>query len=288
MARRLGTGVESKDVKNMDIIKNAPISCMENAFSVKGLNVVVTGGNRGLGRGISQAFAECGANVAILCRNEESGAEAAKELETLGGKCFCVQCDVGDFDSVVAAKEAVAREFDHVDVLVNNAGIDAHKSLFDDERLEEWKRVMSVNLDGVAACVQQFGKWMMDARRGGSIINISSIGGQGIGDPRINPMPPYNASKAALDHLTRHLSIVMGDYGIRVNCIAPGPTHSGLDGDLPDKINDFIRDTMPAHRFGEPIEIGALAVYLASPAGSQVTGTVINHDGGTMVVGLTF
>ena len=101
-------------------------------------------------------------------------------------------------------------------------------------------------------------------------------------------MPPYNASKAALDHLTRHLSIVMGDYGIRVNCIAPGPTHSGLDGDLPDKINDFIRDTMPAHRFGEPIEIGALAVYLASPAGSQVTGTVINHDGGTMVVGLTF
>lgn len=109
----------------MDIIKNAPISCMENAFSVKGLNVVVTGGNRGLGRGISQAFAECGANVAILCRNEESGANAAKELESLGGKCFCVQCDVGDFDSVVAAKEAVAREFDHIDVLVNNTGIDS-------------------------------------------------------------------------------------------------------------------------------------------------------------------
>ena len=72
----------------MDIIKNAPISCMENAFSVKGLNVVVTGGNRGLGRGISQAFAECGANVSILCRNEESGANAEKELESLGGKCF--------------------------------------------------------------------------------------------------------------------------------------------------------------------------------------------------------
>ena len=272
----------------MEHVITAPIESMRDAFSVKGLNVVVTGGNRGLGRGIAQAFAECGANVAILCRNEESGKEAARELSELGVESFAVRCDVGDYDDVVAAREAVAQHFDHVDVLVNNAGIDSKHGLSEDERLEEFKRVMSINLDGAAFMIQEFGQWMMDERRGGSIINISSIGGQAIGDPRSHPMPSYNTSKAALDHLTRHLSIVMGDYGIRVNVIAPGPTHSDLDAGLPPQITSFIDDTMPMHRFGEPLEIGALAVFLASPAAAQITGTVMNHDGGTMVVGLTF
>ena len=265
-----------------------PITTMKDAFSVEGYNVVVTGGNRGLGRGIAQAFAECGANVAILCRNEESGKKAAAELAELGVKSFAVKCDVGDFDDVLAAKDAVAKEFDRVDVLVNNAGIDGKHGVFDDERMEEFKRVMNVNLDGVAAMIQVFGQWMMDEGRGGEIINISSIGGQAIGDPRAHPMPSYNASKAALDHLTRHLAIVMGDYGIRVNSIAPGPTHSDLDAGLPPSITQFIDETMPMHRFGEPLEIGALAVFLASPAAAQITGVVANHDGGTMCAGLTF
>ncbi len=265
-----------------------PITTMKGAFSVEGYNVVVTGGNRGLGRGIAQAFAECGANVAILCRNEESGKKAAAEIAELGVESFAVKCDVGDFDDVLAAKDAVAERFDHIDVLVNNAGIDGKKGVFDDERMEEFKRVMNVNLDGVAAMIQVFGQWMMDEGRGGEIINISSIGGQAIGDPRSHPMPSYNASKAALDHLTRHLAIVMGDYGIRVNSIAPGPTHSDLDAGLPPSITEFIDETMPMHRFGEPLEIGALAVFLSSPAAVQITGVVANHDGGTMCVGLTF
>ena len=272
----------------MIYVRTNPITSMKDAFSVAGYNVVITGGNRGLGRGIAQAFAECGANVAILCRNVDSGEAAVEELARLGGNHFAVRCDVGDFDDVVAAKEIVSRRFDHIDVLVNNAGIDGKHGVFDDERLEEFKRVISVNLHGVAAMIQVFGQWMMDERRGGSIINVSSIGGQGIGDPRIHPMPSYNASKAAVDHLTRHLCIPMGDYGIRVNAIAPGPTHSDLDAGLPPVITRFIDETMPMHRFGEPIEIGALAVFLASPAASQITGVVANHDGGTIVAGLTF
>lgn len=260
---------------------------MKDAFSVEGYNVVVTGGNRGLGRGIAQAFAESGANVAILCRNEESGKKAAAELSELGVTAFAVKCDVGDFDDVLAAKDAVAEKFDHIDVLVNNAGIDGKKGVFDDERMEEFKRVMSINLDGVASMVQVFGQWMMDEGRGGEIINISSVGGQQIGDPRLHPMPSYNASKAALDHLTRHLAIVMGDYGIRVNAIAPGLTHSDLDADLPPTITEYVDVTMPAHRFGEAIEIGALAVFLSSPAGVQINGDIINHDGGITCVGLT-
>ena len=108
----------------MVYVRTQPITSMKNAFSVEGRNVVVTGGNRGLGRGIAQAFAECGANVAVLCRNEESGKKTAAELCELGVECFAVKCDVSDFDEVLAAKDAVAQCFDHIDVLVNNAGID--------------------------------------------------------------------------------------------------------------------------------------------------------------------
>ena len=96
---------------------------------------------------------------------------------------------------------------------------------------------------------------------------------------------PYNASKAALNHLTRFLAIDLGDYGIRVNAIAPGPTHSDLDKDLPPSALAAIENGMPMHRFGMPIEIGALCVFLASPAAVQMTGNVIEHDGGMHLIG---
>ena len=273
----------------MDYIITEPIKSMKGAFSVEGLNVLVTGGNRGLGRGISEAFAECGANICVLCRKEEVAQTAAAEIaEKYGVEAIGVGCDMGVYEQIIAAQKAVAAKWDHIDVLINNAGIDNHYSIFDDENLQEFKQVLDVNLTGVAAACKAFGQWMMDEKRGGTIINISSIGGQGLGDPRINPMPAYNASKAGLDHLTRHLSILFGDYGIRVNTIAPGLTHSALDADLPPIVNDYVDNTMPAHRFGEPIEIGALAVFLASPAAQQITGTTINIDGGIMMTGLTF
>ena len=98
-------------------------------------------------------------------------------------------------------------------------------------------------------------------------------------------MAPYNCSKAALNQLTKYLAIELGDYGIRVNAIAPGPTHSDLDKDLPPSALAAIENNMPMHRFGEPIEIGAYCVFLASPAGSQITGTVCVHDGGMLLVG---
>jgi NAD(P)-dependent dehydrogenase (short-subunit alcohol dehydrogenase family) len=126
---------------------------------------------------------------------------------------------------------------------------------------------------------------MVEAGKGGSIINISSIGGQAVGNSRAQPMAPYNCSKAALNQFTRYLAIELGDYGIRVNAIAPGPTHSDLDKDLPPSALAMIENGMPMHRFGEPIEIGAYCVFLASPAGCQITGTVCVHDGGMLLIG---
>jgi len=262
-----------------------PIKNMTDAFSVKGQNVVVTGGNRGIGLGISEAYAQSGANVAILCRGRESGAAAVENLRQYGTKCFFVCCDVGDADSVNAAAGEIFRQFENVDVLINNAGVSTVGRFLDDKDMAEWRRVINVNLNGPAHTIQAIVPRMIAAGRGGSVINISSIGGQSLGGALTHPMAPYHASKAALDIFTRNMAIEFGDYGIRVNGIAPGPTHSDLDKDLPPDAFEKISRIMPAHRFAEPIEVGALCVFLSSPAGSQITGTVIVHDGGMLLVG---
>jgi NAD(P)-dependent dehydrogenase (short-subunit alcohol dehydrogenase family) len=267
------------------IIRTSPIANMKDAFSVNGLNVVITGGNRGIGFGISLAYAQCGANVAILCRNRESGDKAVEELRQYGGTFFCVTCDVGNLDNVKAAVVEILKTFSCIDVLVNNAGISTVGEFLDDTDLSQWHNVINVNLNGPAHTIHEIVPHMIKAGNGGSVINISSVGGQALGGAKTHPMPPYHASKAALDMFTRNMAIEFGDYGIRVNGIAPGPTHSDLDKDLPPDAFEKFETLMPMHRFAEPIEIGALCVYLASPAGNQITGTVIVHDGGILLVG---
>lgn len=261
-----------------------PIKNMTDAFSVKGQKVVITGGNRGIGLGISAAYAQSGASVAILCRGKESGEAAAADLRRYGAECFCVACDVGSAPDVQAAAEEVRDRLGSVDVLINNAGVSTVRKFLEDANLSEWHRVINTNLHGPAHTIYAFAPAMIQAGKGGSIINISSIGGQGLGGARTHPMSPYHVSKAALDMFTRNMAIELGDYGIRVNGIAPGPTHSDLDRDLPPDAFEKVAAMMPMHRFGEPIEIGALCVFLSSPAGNQITGTVLVHDGGMLLV----
>jgi NAD(P)-dependent dehydrogenase (short-subunit alcohol dehydrogenase family) len=264
--------------------RTTPIGSMKDAFSVKGLNVVITGGNRGIGLGISTAYAQSGANVAILCRNIEKGNEVVEELRQYGTTCFCVACDVGSAESVNTAVAEVLKTFPGVDVLVNNAGISIVSEFLDDKELKAWHDVINVNLNGPAYTMHAIVPHMIKAGRGGVVINISSTGGQHLGGARTHPMPPYHASKAALDMLTRNMAIEFGDHGIRVNAIAPGPTHSDLDKDLPQDALDKFENLMPMHRFAEPIEIGALCVFLSSPAGNHITGTVVVHDGGLLLI----
>jgi len=264
--------------------RTTSISRMKDAFSVKGMNVVVTGGNRGIGLGISTAYAQSGANVAILCRNTAKGNEAVEGIKQYGTDCFCVACDVGSAGSVKAAAAEVLKRFPVVDVLVNNAGISIVSEFLDDADFKAWHEVVNTNLNGPAYTMQAFVPQMIETGRGGSVINISSTGGQHLGGARTHPMSPYHASKAALDMLTRNMAIEFGDHGIRVNAIAPGPTHSDLDKDLPQDALDKFENLMPMHRFAEPIEIGALCVYLSSPAGNHITGTVIVHDGGLLLI----
>jgi NAD(P)-dependent dehydrogenase (short-subunit alcohol dehydrogenase family) len=260
-----------------------PIQSMKDAFSVKGMNVVVTGGNRGIGLGIATAFAQGGANVAILCRKVEKGIAEAEELRKNGVKCECIACDVSNLDSVKAAVAQVLEQFGTIDVLVNNAGIAPVSRLIDDENLQDWRASFETNLHGPANTIHVVAPHMIQ-NGGGSIINISSIAGQAVVSAMDHPKPGYHCSKAALDQLTKYMAMELRGTGIRVNCIAPGLTHSELDIYLPKTIYDFVDNVLPTRRFSDPIEIGAGCVYLASPAGAQVNGVILSIDAGKLLV----
>ena len=266
------------------IIKTPAITDMTGAFIVKGQNVVVTGGNRGIGLGITRAYAQSGANVVILCRDVERGKKVVEDIKQYGGKYTCFGCDVADLDSVKAATDQIFEFFDNVDVLINNAGVSSTLEFLSDKDLSEWYRVIDTDLHGAAHIVYTITPKMREAGRGGSIINISSVGGQSVSNSRHFHHPPYNVAKAGLDIFTRYLAIDLGNYGIRVNSIAAGPTHSDLDNDLPPVAIEHVEKELPTHRFGEPMEIGALCVFLTSPAACQITGTIIPHDGGLLCI----
>ena len=269
---------------NMEYKLTPPIKTMKDAYSVAGKNVVVTGGNRGIGRGIVQAFAEEGANVVILCRNLESGKKACEELAPLGGKYECFKCDISDYDNV---KEVIPQVFDFlgsVDVLVNNAGVATTTPFISENGLKEWHRVINTDLHGVANVIYEVAPKMIDAGKGGEIINISSCGGVRVSGCKEHHNAPYNVSKAGIDIFSRYLAVCLGDYGIRVNSIQPGLIHSDLDKDLPAEFVERTMNNLPCHRFGEGIEVGAFAVYLSSPAGVHLTGGNYNFDGGLLCV----
>jgi NAD(P)-dependent dehydrogenase (short-subunit alcohol dehydrogenase family) len=268
----------------MEYIKIPPITDMAEAFSVKGYNVIVTGGNRGLGFGIATAFAQAGANVAIVCRGKESGAAAAKKLEQYGGKYINVAADVSDEAQAKAAAEEIYAQFGTVDVLINNAGVDSPAQFFDEDGLSEFRRVIDVDLIGPANMIYAVAPGMMKAGRGGAIVNISSAAAVTVHSAKELGGSGYCSAKAGLDQFTRHLAIILGDYGIRVNGINPGPTHSDLDEHLPDDFRNMVENELPAHRFGEPIEIGALCVFLSCPASAQIRGINCRHDGGLTLI----
>lgn len=256
-----------------------PIVNMQDAFSLKGKNALITGGNRGLGFGIATAMAQMGANIAILCRDSKKAQEALAELEQYGGKYESFSCDVTDLKSVRKAVAEVYDSFENIDILVNNAGVSCVNELLDmDEELSDWYNVLNTDLNGTVHMTYEVGKRMRDAGRGGSIINITSNAAFIVN--KTQAMSPYSASKAAANHFTKCMAVELGKYNIRCNAIAPGFTNTELSKHIPANMFEYINNQMPLGRFGEPIEIGALAVYLASPAAAQITGTVQVIDGG--------
>jgi NAD(P)-dependent dehydrogenase (short-subunit alcohol dehydrogenase family) len=247
-------------------------------FSLAGQVGIVTGGGQGLGKLFCQAFAEAGADIAVAEIDEETGPLTAQEIREMGRRASFVQTDVRQRNSVQAMVKAVLAEFGRIDFLMNNAGITKWCDA-EDVSEDDWRAVIDVNLNGLFYCSQAAARHMIE-RGEGRIINVASMSGYVANRPQ--PQASYNASKAAVIHLTKSLAAEWAPYNIRVNAIAPGymdtPMARPFFGD--PQYGDVWMDAIPLGRPGKPEELGPLAIYLASEASSYVTGTTVVIDGG--------
>lgn len=261
------------------------IKNMKDAFSVKGKNVLVTGGNRGVGLGVVQAFAQSGANVAIMARDEKAARKVLADISDNGGKYQFFKGDVinkGDCERVV---NSVKNEFGSLDILVNNAGICRHRRTLDmGPDFKDWYEVIDVNLNGYFL-MSYYAAEIMKEQGGGSIINISSIAAKGVLVPQWQCS--YNASKAAINHLVESLSLEWAPYNIRINAIEPGYTETEmLDIEKTERSIEWYnswKKSCPTGRFLTPIEVGALCVYLGSEASEYCRGSLFLIDGGYLL-----
>jgi NAD(P)-dependent dehydrogenase (short-subunit alcohol dehydrogenase family) len=238
---------------------------------------IVTGGGSGLGLAIAKAFTENNIQTIIVGRDEEK-LKTAKEQ--LGDNCFYKTCDLSSLSAIPSLIENVLAEFGKIDILVNNAGIN-QKKVFEEVTDEEFQRILTTNVTAVFSISREVVKDMLK-RKSGCIINISSMAAQ-YGLPKVIA---YSASKTAIDGMTRAMAVELSPNGIRVNAIAPGfiysaMTEKALNSDPERKAKVFNRT--PMGHMGQPEDIGAAALYLASDAAKYVTGVVLPVDGGNSI-----
>jgi NAD(P)-dependent dehydrogenase (short-subunit alcohol dehydrogenase family) len=247
-----------------------------DAFSLSGKVSVVTGANRGIGRALVTALAEAGSDAVLLVRDTGGSAEVLADLERLGVTAITVTADVTEPDQVRRAVGQVMDRLGQVDVLVNNAGVGIHRPSLE-VTAEEWQFVLDINVNGVWHCCQEFGRQMV-TQHSGAIINIGSISANIVNRPQWQPA--YNASKAAVHHLTRSLAAEWAPYGVRVNALAPGYIKTEMAPVDRPEFKRYWIDDAPMQRYAMPHELGPSVVYLASDASSFMTGEVVVIDGG--------
>ncbi|MDN4162830.1 SDR family NAD(P)-dependent oxidoreductase [Nocardioides abyssi] len=246
-------------------------------FRLDGKVAVVTGASSGLGVAFARAFAEAGADVVLAARRADRLTETARLVEATGRKALCVPTDVADPDSCTNVIALAVEELGHVDVLVNNAGIGTAVPATR-ETPEEFRQVVDVNLNGCYWMAQACGRVMQP---GSSIVNISSV--LGLTTAGL-PQAAYAATKAGLIGLTRDLAGQWtGRKGIRVNAIAPGFFDSEMTEQYPPGYLESRQDRIPAGRKGDPAEVAATAVFLASAAAGYITGQTLAVDGGMTI-----
>jgi NAD(P)-dependent dehydrogenase (short-subunit alcohol dehydrogenase family) len=255
---------------------------VQELFDLGGRVAIVTGGGSGLGRGMAEALAECGADVVLCARKEERCEQAALELtEQHGVRALGLRCDVrerGQIDEVVARTVA---ELGRIDVLVNNAGT-SWAARPEEVPLEGWQKVLDVNVTGAFLFAQAVGRALIEQGEGGRIVNVSSITAfRGIESETLDALP-YNASKGALVALTIDLAVKWAPHRVNVNAIAPGWFPSDLSRPVLERSGERLLERIPLRRFGGADDLKGAVAFLSSAASGYVTGHTLVVDGGLL------
>lgn len=244
---------------------------------LKNKTAVVTGGTRGIGMAIARKYLENGANVVIAGSRQETVDQALEKLQEYEGRIMGICPDLCNPEEVAAAFASVKDRFGSLDILANNAGISSRTSIYE-YTLEEFTKIVDINLKAVFVCSQAAAR-IMKEQGGGVIINTSSMVGEygqatGCG---------YPTTKFAVNGLTKSLARELAKDGIRVNAVAPGVTNTDMVAALPKEMVDRISAGIPLGRVGEPTDVANAFLYLASDMAAYVTGVVLRVDGATMV-----
>jgi NAD(P)-dependent dehydrogenase (short-subunit alcohol dehydrogenase family) len=252
---------------------------LQSIFDLSGKVALITGASRGIGEAIAIAYSQAGAKVVLVSRKQADLDQVEGKIREAGGDVIATAAHTGDMAAITAVVEKATATYGGIDIVVNNAATNPHFGPILTAEDSHWDKILDVNVKGycrvVKACVES-----MQARGGGKVINMSSVAG-------LEPQPMmgvYSVSKAAVLMLTRVLAAELAPYNIQVNAIAPGFVKTKFSAALwqNPQINEAILKRIPQKRMAEPEEIAGLAVYLASPASSFVTGSISSIDGGQL------
>ncbi len=252
--------------------------------SVAGKRVIVTGAASGMGRATAHLFADEGARVAIVDLDAERVLAVADEIRDAHGPESVGEfpCDVGDLAAVKNLVGAVRERVGGIDVLINNAGVALPTSAFQDEESYEanWARTVAVNLTAHSWLIRECLSALQEAPDGGRVVNIAST--EAI--VTTGGMAAYTATKSGVVGLTKSFAVELGRFGITVNCICPGPIHTGMTAGLDDDAKEtYARRRVPLRRYGDPEEVAHITVSMCMPAASYLNGAIVPVDGGMSI-----
>ena len=243
-------------------------------ISLQGKTALITGGSRGIGRGIVEAFAKAGAEIGFVARNQELSLQLEKEIQAGGTACRFYAADVSDLDQCTSVVEGMLEQFGKVDILVNNAGI-TDDNLIMRMKKENWQRVIDINLTGVFNMSKAVMRPMMK-NKFGRIINLSSVVAQTGNPGQVN----YASAKAGIIGFTKSLAKEVASRNITVNAIAPGFIESDMTDKLSADQQQALLANIPMNRMGTVADIANGALFLASPLADYITGTTLHINGG--------
>ncbi len=250
---------------------------LEELFGLKGKVSAIIGGAGVLGSKMAEGLAKAGSNIVIMGPTEEKGRRRASLISELGVESLYIRVDARSKDDLIKADEIINTKFGRIDVLINAQGVNSNTPFLEISE-EEWYRIIDINLKSVFLSCQIFGKRMIENKRGGSIINISSVSS---GTP-LSKVFTYSISKAGINNLTQNLAREWAKYNIRVNAIIPGffPAEQNRKILTSERVESIMKHT-PMSRFGNPEELIGIVILLASEkASSFITGALIPVDGG--------